>query len=45
VEDLIQNPARRLALGQAAQRRARNLFSAGVIVPLYEAVYGRVCGC
>jgi N-acetyl-alpha-D-glucosaminyl L-malate synthase BshA len=45
VTDLIQNPARRLALGQAAQQQARNLFSAGVIVPRYEAVYGRVCGC
>ena len=45
VTELIQNPARRLALGQAGRRQARSLFSAEAIVPRYEAVYGRVCGC
>jgi N-acetyl-alpha-D-glucosaminyl L-malate synthase BshA len=44
VEELIRDPARRRALGQAGQREARRLFSAEVIVPQYEAVYGRVCG-
>jgi N-acetyl-alpha-D-glucosaminyl L-malate synthase BshA len=44
VEGLIADPARREALGQAAQRRARELFSASVIVPRYEALYRRVCG-
>jgi hypothetical protein len=32
------------ALGQAAQQRARDLFSADTIVPRYEALYRRVCG-
>ena len=45
VGELIQNPASRMALGQAAQQRARKIFSAAAIVPRYEAVYGRVCGC
>jgi len=44
VESLIQDPARRIAMGRAAQQRARDLFSAGVIVPRYEALYRRVCG-
>jgi N-acetyl-alpha-D-glucosaminyl L-malate synthase BshA len=44
VESLIQDPARRAALGRAAQRRARERFSADVIVPRYEALYRRVCG-
>ena len=43
LEDLIQDPARRRALGQAAQARARALFSAEVIVPRYEALYRRLC--
>jgi L-malate glycosyltransferase len=41
--DLIHDPARRKALGQAAQARARALFSAEVIVPRYEALYRRLC--
>jgi len=41
--DLIHDPARRKALGQAAQARARALFSAEVIVPRYEALYQRLC--
>ena len=44
VENLIQDPKRRLEMGQAAQRRARERFSAEVIVPRYEALYRRVCG-
>ena len=39
VESLIQDPARRKALGRAAQSRARAHFSADVIVPKYEALY------
>lgn len=44
VESLIQDPARRTALGKAAQKRAREHFSAEVIVPRYEELYRRVCG-
>ena len=44
VESLIQDPKRRMAMGEAAQRRARERFSAEVIVPRYEALYRRVCG-
>jgi N-acetyl-alpha-D-glucosaminyl L-malate synthase BshA len=40
---LIDDPARRAALGRAAQVRARELFSAEVIVPRYEALYRRLC--
>ena len=43
VESLIRDPARRATLGQAAQQRARKLFSAEAIVPRYEALYRRVC--
>ena len=42
VESLIQDPSRRVALGRAAQDRARAKFSAAVIVPQYEALYRRV---
>lgn len=42
-ERLIADPARRLEMGRAAQRRARECFSADVIVPRYEALYRRVC--
>jgi len=41
-EELIQNPTLRAALGRAAQARAREQFSAKVIVPRYEALYHRV---
>jgi glycosyltransferase involved in cell wall biosynthesis len=44
IESLIQDPKRRIEMGQAAQRRAREHFSAEVIVPRYEALYRRVCG-
>ena len=44
VESLIQDPARRAALGRAARDRASAKFSAAVIVPQYEALYRRVCG-
>jgi glycosyltransferase involved in cell wall biosynthesis len=40
---LISDPARRIALGEAARRRAIARFSADVIVPRYEALYRRVC--
>ncbi len=43
LEALIADPARRSALGEAARRRAREHFSADVIVPRYEAIYRRVC--
>ncbi|MEI9961421.1 MAG: N-acetyl-alpha-D-glucosaminyl L-malate synthase BshA [Limisphaerales bacterium] len=43
VENLIEDPARRLGLGRAAQQRARKHFSAEAIVPRYEALYHRVC--
>ncbi len=43
VGNLIRDSRRRAALGQAAQRRARDYFSAEVIVPRYEALYRRVC--
>ena len=44
VTGLIRDPARRAGLGRAAQQRAREHFSAGVIVPRYEELYRRVCG-
>ena len=44
VESLLRESAKRAALGQAAQRRARSLFSAEAIVPRYEELYRRVCG-
>ena len=43
LEALIHDRVRRRALGQAAQARARELFSAEVIVPRYEALYRRLC--
>ncbi|HEX5397804.1 MAG TPA: N-acetyl-alpha-D-glucosaminyl L-malate synthase BshA [Verrucomicrobiae bacterium] len=42
LESLIREPKRRMEMGQAAQRRARELFSAEAIVPRYEALYSRV---
>jgi N-acetyl-alpha-D-glucosaminyl L-malate synthase BshA len=43
VEELIADPARRAALGQAARSRAETHFSTETIVPQYEALYRRVC--
>jgi N-acetyl-alpha-D-glucosaminyl L-malate synthase BshA len=43
VEALISDPARRAAMGAAAQHRATDRFSADVIVPRYEAIYRRAC--
>jgi len=43
VESLIRDPAFRAKLGGAARRRARELFSADVIVSRYEQLYRRVC--
>jgi N-acetyl-alpha-D-glucosaminyl L-malate synthase BshA len=44
VSALLDTPARRTALGHAAQKIAREKFSAAAMVPRYEAVYRRVCG-
>jgi N-acetyl-alpha-D-glucosaminyl L-malate synthase BshA len=44
VQALLDDPARRRELGRAAQQRARERFTAGAIVPQYEALYRRVCG-
>ena len=43
VENLIQDPGQRAAMGRAAQQHAHELFSADAIVPRYEALYRRVC--
>jgi len=43
LEDLIDHPARRAALGRAARESARASFSAEAIVPRYEELYQRVC--
>jgi N-acetyl-alpha-D-glucosaminyl L-malate synthase BshA len=43
LESLLSDNGRRLAMGEAARRRARERFSADVIVPRYEALYRRVC--
>ena len=43
VESLLRDPARRAALGRAAQKRAREKFSAAAIIPRSEALYRRVC--
>lgn len=44
VESMLRDPVKRAAFGRAAEVRAREKFSAGVIVPQYEALYRRVCG-
>ncbi len=41
-ESLLQNPALCATMGQAAQSRAKTLFSADAIVSQYEALYHRV---
>ena len=43
LEKLIGDPNRRAELGRHAQSRARQHFSADVIVPKYERLYQRVC--
>lgn len=43
VQQLMDDPARRVALGKAARQRALERFSAGVIVPRYEDLYRKVC--
>ena len=42
IETLLQDPERRRRIGLAAQARARERFSAGIIVPQYEALYRRL---
>ena len=44
LEQLIRDSVRRKQLGQSAQQRARERFSAKAIVPRYEALYRSVCG-
>jgi L-malate glycosyltransferase len=41
VQELLEDPARRAAMGAAARHAARTRFSAETIVPQYEAVYRR----
>ena len=43
LEGLIDDKTRRAALAQAGRVRAREHFSAEVIVPRYEALYRRLC--
>jgi len=43
LQALIHDETRRSALGRAAQARARERFSAEIIVPRYEALYRRLC--
>ena len=42
IESVIGDPDRRLTLGERAQQRAREYFSAEAIVPRYEALYSRI---
>lgn len=42
VEELLDDPVHRAAMGESARRRAEELFSARVVVPRYEALYQRV---
>lgn len=44
LDALIREPERRAGMGEAARRRAREYFSADVIVPRYEDLYRRLCG-
>jgi glycosyltransferase involved in cell wall biosynthesis len=43
LEALIHDEPRRRALGRAAEARARERFSADIVVPRYEALYRRLC--
>jgi N-acetyl-alpha-D-glucosaminyl L-malate synthase BshA len=43
LEGLIHDKPRRRALGRAARARARERFSAEVVVPRYEDLYRRLC--
>ena len=43
VQRLLDDPARRRAMGRAARQRAQEKFSADRIVPLYVELYERVC--
>lgn len=40
---LLRDSPRRSAMGALARQRARECFSAGIIVPRYEDLYRRVC--
>jgi glycosyltransferase involved in cell wall biosynthesis len=43
LEGLIHDKPRRRTLGRAARARARERFSAEVVVPRYEDLYRRLC--
>jgi N-acetyl-alpha-D-glucosaminyl L-malate synthase BshA len=43
LSELLHDRDRRQTLGQRARMRAKDHFSADAIVPLYEALYRRVC--
>jgi N-acetyl-alpha-D-glucosaminyl L-malate synthase BshA len=43
VQALLESAPRRKAMGAAALERARQMFSADVVVPQYEALYRRCC--
>jgi L-malate glycosyltransferase len=43
VEVLMRDADQRISYGSMARRRATEQFSASVIVPLYEALYRKVC--
>lgn len=42
IEQLLDDPDRRAAIGRAAKARAHEKFASSVIVPKYEALYRRV---
>ncbi|MGH9645762.1 MAG: glycosyltransferase, partial [Bryobacteraceae bacterium] len=44
VQSLMEAPEEHARMGGAARQRAREHFSAEVILPRYEALYRRVCG-
>jgi L-malate glycosyltransferase len=43
VGGLLESPARRTGMGDAAREAAKARFSTDVIVPQYEALYRRIC--
>jgi len=45
VGELLEDTKRRALLGDSARKRARECFSVDAVVPRYEALYRRVCGC
>ena len=45
VQMLMDDPARRIALGTSARRVAQQRFSPEIVVPCYESLYRRVIEC